>query len=437
MKVCVMAEQTALANGVRIKPEEKSGWSFTSFLDRFALWLLIAMPVLFVLGRAPADIAVSFIGLLFLIRSALGLGWQWLRTPWLLMALVFWAYLQSVSLLAISPVDSFGRALPFIRFLLFAAALQHWLLTEPRVIKRFLSVLACVVAFVWIDCLYQYQFGQDIFGKTAEGLFRLSGPFNNDVAGTFLAKVSLPLIGWWFAWSAGRGHLSWSVGGVVALMIGLMILLTGERTAVVSYGMGLAFLVLLVRSVRRPLLLIGLMGMIGIGGLVMHDEDLRERFVGHTSSDFQDFWSNRYGIIFVRAIEAWEEAPVTGVGLKNFRLTCETDNFDHKGPIESWCFNHAHNPYLELLSETGLLGLLLFLGIVILILKEIAAGWRPGRPDFPLVVGASASLLLFLWPVMVSKSLFSNWNAMLLWLAIGLALAIVRPRPLLPGSKTP
>ena len=425
-----MADQSVLANEVGIKAKGTFGWSIASLLDRLGSWLLFAMPILFVVGRAPADIAVSLIGLLFLIRSALGLGWQWLKTPWLLMALAFWAYLQWVSLFALSPEDSFGRALPFIRFLLFAAALQHWLLTEPRAVRIFLKSLACVVAFVLIDCLYQYQFGQDIFGKTAEGLFRLSGPFNNDVVGTFLAKVSLPLIGWWFAWSAERGHLSWSVGGIIALMIGLMILLTGERTAFVSYGMGLFFLVLMVRSVRWPLLLIGFIGMIGVGGLVMQDDDLQERFVGHTSSDFQDFWNNRYGIIFVRAIEAWEEAPVTGVGLKNFRLTCETGNFDHKGPIESWCFNHAHNPYLELLSETGLLGLLMFLGVMALVLKEIAAGWRPRRPEFPLIAGASASLLLFLWPVMVSKSLFSNWNAMLLWLAIGLALAIARPRPM-------
>jgi O-antigen ligase len=338
-----MARQAAFADNAALTDARPWG-SAAAFVDRLARILLYALPILFIVGRAPAEIAVSLIAVLFLVRSALGLGWSWLKTPWLTAALVFWAYLLIVSALALSPEDSFGRALPFLRFVLFAAALQHWLLTEPAAIRTFLTTLAVAVGFVVIDCLYQYATGADIFGKVAEGDFRLSGPFSNDVAGTFLAKVSLPLLGWWFAFSAHRGHLSWSLGGALALLIGLVILLTGERTAVVSYGMGLLVLVLAVRAIRRPLLLIGLAGLIGLGAMVANQSELRQRFVGHTTADFQDFWNNRYGIIFVHAIDAWKEAPITGVGLKNFRLTCETDNFEHRGAIDTWCFNHAHNP---------------------------------------------------------------------------------------------
>ncbi|MEM8948000.1 MAG: O-antigen ligase family protein [Pseudomonadota bacterium] len=423
-----MVNNAALADDDQLAQERRVERPVAAFLDHIARFLLFAMPLLFVVGRAPADIAVSLIAILFFVRSALGLGWFWLRTPWLGAALLFWAYLNLLSLIALSPEDSFSRALPFLRFVLFASALQHWLLVERAAIRTFLAILAAVVAFVLLDCLYQYATGADIFGKTAEGAFRLSGPFNNDVAGTFLAKVSLPLIGWWIAWSAHKGYLSWSVGGALALFIGLVILLTGERTALVSYGMGVAFLALAVKSTRGPLLLIGLLGMIGIGTVITQQDQLRERFVDRTASDFDNFWENRYGIIFVRAVDVWREAPLTGVGLKNFRLTCETDNFEHQGPIDTWCFNHAHNPYLEVLSETGVIGLALFLVMIALILKDIAAGWRPSRQDFPMIAAATASLLMFLWPVMVSKSLFANWNAMLFWLAIGLALCLSSPR---------
>ena len=377
-----MAERTAFADqaGLARGDIAEAGW--ITALDRLARGLLVALPILFIVGRAPAEIAFSLIAVLFLARSGLGLGWGWLKTPWVVVALVFWCYLLMASALAISPADSYGRALPFVRFVLFAAALQHWLLTDSGTLRTFLQTLAAAVAFVVIDCLYQYAMGVDLLGKTAEGDFRLSGPFNNDVAGTFLAKVSLPLLGWWFVWAAHRRHLSWSVGGLLALTIGIVILLTGERTALVSYAMGAGFLVLAVRSVRRPLLLIGLLGMIGVGTLIANQGELRERFIGHTTADFQDFWNNRYGIIFVHAIDAWKQAPVTGVGLKNFRLTCETGNFRHRGEIATWCFNHPHTPYLELLSETGVVGLSLFLVLIALIVKEIVACWRPARPRF-------------------------------------------------------
>lgn len=423
-----MADQSVLADDVGGMREQTSGRSAALILDRLAHGLFIALPLLFIIGRAPADIAFSLIALLFLMRSAFGLGWDWLKTPWLRAALVFWGYLLLISAFAISPEDSYGRALPFLRFILFAAAVQHWLMVDHRTRQRFLLALALTVGFVMLDCLYQYVMGVDIFGKTAQGPNRLTGPFNNDVVGTFLAKVSLPLLGWWFAWSAHRGHLSWSIGGLLAVFIGLVILLSGERTALVSYAMGFGILVLAVRGIRWPLLIIGLAGMIGLGTIIATDDDLHERFVSVTASDFQDFWNNRYGIIFVRAIEAWQQSPVTGVGLKNFRLTCESGNFRHAGEIETWCFNHPHTPYLEVLSETGVIGLFLFLTMIVLILKEIIAGWRPSRPDFPLVAASAATLVMFLWPVMVSKSLFANWNAMLFWLTIALALAIARPR---------
>ncbi len=425
----VQPETAAITEGAMQKG------SLARLLDRAGLALLFLLPVLFIAGRAPADIAMSLVALLLLIRSAFGLGWTWLRTPWLSMALVFWGFLLLGSAFAIEPEDSFGRSLPFIRFILFAAALQHWLLVDRQRLNLFLTSLAAAVGFVIADCFYQYVIGEDVFGKVAEGAFRLSGPFNNDVAGTFIAKTSLPLLGWWFAWSAARGHLSWVIGGMLAAIIGLSIMLTGERMAFGTYAIGLFVVILCIKQVRLPLMLIGLLAAAGLGSIILSNPTLHQRFVGHTASDVDDFWSGRYGIILVRAFEVWKDAPLTGVGLKNFRNTCEIPNFDHKGPVETWCFTHAHNPYMELLSETGLIGLSLFIAVIGLILKDLSIGWRQGRSDFPLIIGASASLILFLWPLLISKSLFSNWNGMLFWLMIGLALAIASPRS--PAATSP
>ena len=419
-----MSDQAVITDHGDLQPAAVS--PAPDVLDRLGKGLLYLLPIIFIVGRAPADMVISAIALLFLLRSQFGIGWRWLKTPWLSAAFLFWGYLLLVSALAIAPDDSFGRALPFIRFVLFAAALQHWLLVDKNSIKIFLSMLAAAVGFVILDCFYQYVTGVDVLGKTAEGPFRLSGPFNNDVAGTFIAKTSLPLLGWWFAWSSTRGRLSWAVGGLLAALIGVVIMLTGERMALGTYGLGLFLVVMSIKEIRLPLFLIGLIALAGVGSAVVSSSYLYERYVGHTLKDVDDFWSGRYGIILVKAFKVWQEEPLTGVGLKNFRLTCEVPNFDHEGPVESWCFTHAHNPYMELLSETGIIGLLLFLLVIGLILRELSAGWNRARPDFPLAVATSATLLLFLWPLLLSKSIFSNWNGMLLWLIIGLALAIAR-----------
>jgi O-antigen ligase len=409
-------------------------WSLP-WLERLGQWLLLALPLVFVLGRSPADVLISLLALLFLLRSATTGGWRWLKTPWVLAGLGFWLYLLGQSAFAVEPGDAYGRALPFCRFVLFAAALQHWLLAEERQRWRFLISLALAVGFVALDCLYQYATGADLFGNVPEGKFRLSGPFENDVAGTFMAKTGLPLIGALIVLALARGRRAWLWGGLLAAALAAVVLLTGERTAFATFGMGLLVMALAIRAIRLPWLLIGMLGLGLVTAAITGNGELKERFVGHTSADLQDFWSGRYGIIFVKAWEVFEEEPAFGVGLKNFRQTCETPNFAHKGPVESWCFTHPHNPYMELLAETGAIGLLAFLALMALAGRDIAGGWRRDRADHALLVGASAALLLFLFPFMVSKSIFSNWNAILFWTALGLALAIARPRPSGPADS--
>ena len=116
--------------------------SSADLLDRLGRLLVVAIPALFLIGRAPADIALSLIAILLLVRSALGRDWSWLRTPWVGVGLAIWLYLIVVSALAEDPGAAYSRALPFGRFVLFGAALQHWLLVERRTRRMLLIVLA-------------------------------------------------------------------------------------------------------------------------------------------------------------------------------------------------------------------------------------------------------------------------------------------------------
>ena len=49
-----------------------------------------------------------------------------------------------------------------------------------------------------------------------------------------------------------------------------------------------------------------------------------------------------------------------GVGLKNFRYVCD-EKFDTFTQKKFLCSTHPHNLYLEILSETGLIGFVIFL----------------------------------------------------------------------------
>ena len=80
--------------------------------------------------------------------------------------------------------------------------------------------------------------------------------------------------------------------------------------------------------------------------------------------------------IFRTAIEMWKERPLTGFGLKSFRIKCaEILEKDRKSRGENeaqnlTCANHPHNYYLELLSEAGIIGFILITLFFLIILKD-------------------------------------------------------------------
>ena len=404
--------------------------SGTDWLERLGRFLLCALPVLFLIGRAPADIALSLIGLLLLLRSARHQDWAWLRTPWVAVGLALWLYLIGASAFANDVGAAYSRALPFGRFVLFGAALQHWLLPLRTTRQILLAVLGAVIAFVALDTLLQFATGQDIFGYTYEAR-RLTGPFGDTVPGTFIVKTCFPVLGFAFACAAAwrqRWRFALTMGLIVLLAVAVAV--TGERIALLSLGLGVLVFFLLLRELRLPLLLAGGVALVLVAGTVAQSPDLTKRLIGHTAYDLDDFWAKRYGELFRRSVTIWQTEPVTGVGLKNFRDICANDHYKPWGPVEDRCYTHPHHVYLEWLVETGAIGFLGFLALVGLWGRDIVLGLRRIDPlDYPIAVGACAALIVFLWPLRSSMSFFSNWNATLFWLMLGLALALCAPRP--------
>ena len=60
------------------------------WLDRAALLAALALPVAMLHGRALAEILMAVVIAGFLARSVQRRDWTWLRTPWLLIGLLWW-----------------------------------------------------------------------------------------------------------------------------------------------------------------------------------------------------------------------------------------------------------------------------------------------------------------------------------------------------------
>ena len=153
------------------------------------------MPISLLTGPAIPDISITLICILFLIYSFLHKDFKWLKEKWVKAGLAFWISLLFISIFALNIYDSFKDALIFIRYIIFAIAISHWLIKDKIILEFFLKILTLTIIFVVFDCLLQFinynsleGYGKDIFGFTSTHYGRLSGPFNDDVPGSHISR---------------------------------------------------------------------------------------------------------------------------------------------------------------------------------------------------------------------------------------------------------
>ena len=388
------------------------------------------LPLFFLLGRAVADVALILVALAFLWRSACLHDWRWLREPWVQIGIAWVAWLVFAGLFAAHIWLAVSKAAVEIRFVVFAAALATLHLRDKSLRGNFLTALAAAVLLVAIDCLIQVTTGTSLTGQPLPEAYRLSGPFTEQKAGTYLAKVVFILLLPVLVLVERRVLSAWlplaCLGG-----IGLVIMLTGERSAWLTFGLGSLLCLFALPRLRRLALPALLLGVLGVGSLALVHPILIERFVGQTEGDLNDFADKRYGLIFRTGVALFEEQPLTGIGVGEYPLRCLEPALDRIGPREIRCVSHPHNPWMEMLVEGGVVTLGLWLALLCAWLIRFKAG---GRTLF--VVG-SASLLPFAWPLMSSMSLFVTWNAVLWWQAVGLMLAVSADPATRPRSTAP
>ena len=135
-----------------------------------------------------------------------------------------------------------------------------------------------------------------------------------------------------------------------------------------------------------------------------------------------------YGHLFYSAIKIWIDKPFIGVGTKNYRKICyrKEYNFESKNNHQL-CSTHPHNYVLELLSETGLLGLISFYSIFFYLLRdfELVKKVLQKNLNYIYIKFSLISLIIILWPISTTGSILTNKNSVILWLIFGLTYSAI------------
>jgi O-antigen ligase len=384
------------------------------------LIVLYAMPVLLAKGRAYADIGLSTIAIGFLLYSIFYRKWDWLRALDVRVLLLLWGYLCLQSLFASDfPKESFVTALLWGRFIVFYAAVRHYLLIDETVRRRLAYFTLLTVIFLLIDTGYQYVYGTSLSGMP-KAVERLTGPLSFPNIGTLILKLMLPVCVVLAAVAPRRVSL-------VVLGAVMIIVLSGERgtfmltlLALTTSALGICML----SPALRKKTVLACMVITACASLLFTTQPYVQQRTVFMVEQLHDFSASEYGKIYSAAYHIWMEHPLFGVGIRQFQPACT--KLVEQGIVPACldcgtnlCNFHPHNTYLQFFSEAGLVGALLYLlfaGVCVRQWLQLRM-YQAALDSTAFVIMGTAILVLF-FPFINAQSFFSNWPACVFWFSL-------------------
>jgi len=372
-------------------------------------------PFILLIERSPADIWISTLAIVFVFRSLIRRDGEWLRAVWVWCCFIFLA----VCLLsaASSSMSSYAtsESLLWFRFPLFAMATVFWLGQDKRLLYAMLvsTALGMILmsGILVLELIVEGQKGG-----------RLTWPYGDKVSGNYLCKVGLPAFTVMVALAIGAKPKLAAVMGVLSTISIAISVFTGERiNFLIRACSGMLAALVWKPNFRRYFLLIAL-EILAVSSVFVIFPSNQTRYVDSFVESLPLNVESSYFKTMAAGPEAAKESPILGLGPASFRYICPkviktTSNFE--------CDNHPHNFYIQLYSETGILGLLAGSVMIISIIWAAFVGWRKNRAN---VVAATAFVIPFglFFPIQSTGDFFGQWNNIFMWSAIALALAAAR-----------
>lgn len=304
-----------------------------------------------------------------------------------------------------------------IRYFLFAYFIAIYSDLKIEFIIKLLFIFTFTLS---IDLIFQYIVGYNIIGIPIEnnhGGTRASSFFGHElVAGTYILKFGLPVLGYLFYKN------KYSVFFLLLVIFEIAIICSGERMTFLLFGLGIMTILILKKINFFKLIIIAIICILTLFSLYSVDERVKSRthsFINTFNIQDNSYLNGGHRAHFLTAFEIFKNYPYFGTGHKTFRIAC--DKVEIKSKIKTnvpGCSTHPHNTYLEILSDFGLFGIMVFLiSIIILLYKFIKNGSHQNY-----AIGFFASFITIIWPISSSGNFFNNRVALMNFFILGILL---------------
>ena len=343
--------------------------------------------------------------------------------------LIFFTFIFLNKIINFSNIYDLFKSFTLLRFSIFL--LIPFILINIKNVKFNKNLIYFIIIPTFalnIDLIYQFYSGKNIFSYSYDFDYKRASSFFGDekIAGSYL-YFNFFLLFMLFNFLKYKKFLI-----SLILLTYYAIYLTGDRQPFLLINLSLLiFLFLFFNEIKKAFIdnkikyfIIFFLILILSLNYNFKKIIMTEKYV-QTIEQIQefDFKKTHYYYYFNKAFIIFASNKIFGKGYKSFRTECSKEKYkdtldkDYPGYFNG-CATHPHNYYLEIMSENGIIGLLLFIFLIYIFFKIFINKIYYEKKEIFINKIMLVFIFSFFFPFKPTGSFYTNFNLIMLFFVI-------------------
>ena len=421
------------------------------YLNKILYYSLLLFPALLITGPFLPDLVLVICCLIFLFIIFYTKNFFYFKNFFFVYFLIFYLVIIISSIFSDYQSLSIKTSILYIRFGVFILVIQYVIENNINFFKNLNLILSLIIFILFIDASIQIYFEVNILGMELQkpnNFIRASSFFGDELKmGSYVSRI-FPLI--LISYFLNKQYKKNNIYLISTVFISsVLILYSGERTALVMFLITIVGIVIFSNySIKKKIFFFLIFFTISGFLIFIVKPDFIKRLVyvsiaqyessiknldsSNQDEFFKIYFSEQHKAHANTALKMFFDKPIIGQGPKTFRFLCDDKRYkvekfilntaDQKKFVKG-CSTHPHNLYIQLLSETGILGFILvfniFLYIFYIILKILIK--KIFIKKFlvkNIIIICLFGIIIHLFPMLPSGNFFNNWLSCIMYYTI-------------------
>ena len=392
------------------------------YIKKINLLIIALLPLSLLIGSGVINFLVILFNILFIFEIFKNKQIDFFKDKIFYLLIFIWIYLMINATFGINFENSLDRSIGFIRFIILSYGINYYFNKNNNFFKNFIFKFWCLIFLVVsIDLVFETFMGFNLTGNISTNQGRLSGFLGEELKiGNFYFGFVLITLSYLFY--SFKSNIVLFCLAVAFITIALLI---GERSNFIK----ILFIVPLFlfffqdKNYLKKVIVIFISFLL-LSLIIYSNKNYKERFwvmlleplIEKSLNPIESLKFSPYGAHYDTAYKIFNNYKLFGVGLKNFRIESGNTEYRNKEFIftDARQTTHPHQLHFEILSETGLIGYILFSTFFFI---SIYRYFKSQKKNYNLFKFSSLLFLVAtIIPFLPSGSFFTTYSATIFWI---------------------